>query len=329
MSAPIWLYEDGIGEERALRLERGQIVAARLLRDDDRAHAAGAVVAGRLGARRADGARAQVTLDEGIAAEIQPVPPGLSEGAAVLGVVVREALVEPGCEPGTAGRRKPLRLRPVDAAAPAPAPRLIDQLRTAGEAIEICTAHGPDRLAKQGWHGLIEEAESGLVGFPGGTLQIIPTAAMTVIDIDGTAPPQALAIAAATAAAQAIARHDIGGSVVIDFPTLAERTARAAVAEAFDAAMPLPCERTALNGFGLMQVVLRRSRRALPELLRADPVLTRLLAALRSAERDMGTGPVQLLLDAAAAARLQRHDAWVDALARRTGRPVEIARDGD
>ena len=95
---------------------------------------------------------------------------------------------------------------------------------------------------------------------------------MTLFDVDGPGATAALAVAAATAAAEAIVRHDIGGSIGIDFPTVTGKAERLAVAAAIDAALPQPFERTALNGFGFLQIVRPRPRASLPELLRADPV---------------------------------------------------------
>ena len=74
---------------------------------------------------------------------------------------------------------------------------------------------------------------------------------MTLIDVDGWGSVDALCVASATAAAAAIRRLGIAGSIGIDFPT-ASREARATAALAFDAALPLPFERTAINGFGFM-----------------------------------------------------------------------------
>ena len=117
-----------------------------------------------------------------------------------------------------------------------------------------------DELAAAGWNELIEEARSGIVGFPGGELRISPTAAMTLIDVDGHLPPEELAVAGASHAARAIRRLDIGGSIGIDLPTTGSKAARQAAAAAIDAMLPQPFERTAVNGFGFVQIV--RPRRA-------------------------------------------------------------------
>src|SRR3546814_16145476 len=78
---------------------------------------------------------------------------------------------------------------------------------------------------------------------------------MTLFDVDGAAPLLDLAIAGATATAVAIRRLDIGGSIGIDLPTLGGKAERQRVVEAIDATLPLPFERTALNGFGFLQII--------------------------------------------------------------------------
>ena len=316
-----WLYEDGIGEERAVLVENGQIVEALIVREDRRL-ALGAVVAGRIDTIANDGARAWVKLDGGALALLQPLPPGHSQGAEVRGVVVRESL----SEFGHASRRlKPIRLRPISVeTAPADAPRLIEQLKSGPIPVEQCHAHDTDRLGEAGWHELVEEATSGIVAFAGGTLHISPTPAMTVIDIDGDLPPRALAMAAAPAVAAAIRRLGLAGSIAIDFPTLADKTGRQAIVEAFDQATIGPHERTSVNGFGLMQVVRRRERPSLVELFAADRVHAELMDNLRRAERDRGTGPITLVLDAEQMRIFASHPEWRDRLARRTGRNVHL-----
>ena len=314
-----WLYEDGIGEERAALIERGRIVEACIQRHDD-ANAVGAVLDVKLLARSAGGHRARALLSDGSEAMIQPVPKGASEGAIVRAQIVREAMIEPGTR-----RAKPPRLKPVPAETPLrAAPRLIDRLNAEGIEIIRCVAGGPDRLADAGWNDVIEEAEIGQVAFAGGLLTFSPTPAMMVVDVDGDVAPRALALAAAPALGQSIRRHGIGGGIVVDFPALSDKADRNAVVEAFDAAMQLPCERTAINGFGLMQIVARRPRASLIELHAVDPVRWSLLGQLRSAERSGGTGPIALALAPAESALLDRQPDWLEELQRRTGRPVAV-----
>jgi ribonuclease G len=314
-----WLYEDGIGEERAALIDRGRIVKARLQRQDQ-PWLHGAIVDARLLARSAGGHRARALLPDGSEAMIQPVPKGISEGATVRAEIVREALTEPGTR-----RAKPPRLRQVAAETPTrPAPRLIDRIASDGLEIVRCSAAGPDLLGETGWHEAMAQAETGQVAFPGGVLTISPTPAMTVVDIDGDIVPRQLALAAAPALADAIRLLGLGGSIAVDFPALGDKADRNAVVESFDAAMQVACERTAINGFGLMQIVARRTRASLIELHAADPLRWRLLARLRSAERNPGTGPLSLDLPPAESDLLDRHPAWREALERRTGRSVAV-----
>src|SRR5690606_4731608 len=116
-----------------------------------------------------------------------------------------------------------------------------------------------------------EEAASGEIAFAGGALRMSLTPAMTLFDVDGDLPPAELAVAGAAAAARAIRRFGIGGSIGIDLPTLPARGDRQAAAAALDALLPQPFERTAVNGFGFLQIVRRRERASIPEMLRADP----------------------------------------------------------
>ncbi|PXW78432.1 hypothetical protein C7451_102102 [Blastomonas natatoria] len=314
-----WLYEQGIGEERAALIDRGRIVEARIQRNDA-VWLAGAVLDVKLLAKSAGGHRARALLPDGAEAMLQPVPARTSEGATIRAEIVREAMIEPGT-----GRTKPPRLRPVGADTPLrPAPRLIDICSADDVEIIRCPPAGPDLLADAGWHEVIEEAETGQVAFPGGLLTFSPTPAMMVADIDGDIPPRLLALAAAAALAQAIRRHGVGGGIVVDFPAVSEKADRNDVASAFDSAMALPCERTAINGFGLMQVILRRTRASLIELCAADRVRWNLLARLRSAERDHGTGLLTLALSPAESTLLAGQPQWLDELQRRTGRPVAV-----
>jgi hypothetical protein len=147
---------------------------------------------------------------------------------------------------------------------------------------------------------------------------------MTVIDVDGEVAPPELALRGAAAAAQAIRRCDIGGSIGIDLPTLPDKRARQAAAEALDAVLPQPFERTAVNGFGFLQIVRRRVRPSLMELLQSDPVRASALALLRRLEREPLPGPDRVTAPAAVARLIASRPDWTAELARRRGRAIRI-----
>ena len=312
-----WLYEAGIGEARAALVVDGMIVEAQIEPDDD-AIRAGTVSRARLTERLAPHL-ARVTLDNGAEAMLdRPPPASVSEGSPVTIVIDREAVLE-------AGRPKRPRarlLRPDEAATPRAGPDLLVRITASGIPVRRCHAHEPDRLEAAGWSELLEEAQSGDIAFPGGQLRMAVTPAMTLFDIDGAPPLTPLAIAGARAVADAIRRFGIGGSIGIDFPTLPDKAARNAVAEAIDAALPQPFERTAVNGFGFLQIVRRRERPSLPELLAADPVGAKTRALLRRIEHIPPPGPASHIVPERVARYLKARPDWTAQLARRTGRPA-------
>ncbi|MFD1951731.1 ribonuclease [Sphingomonas arantia] len=317
-----WLYEAGIGEARAALVEGGVIVEARVAREGGLR--AGSVRRARLARITAPGRRGLATFDDGEAV-LEPLPPGVAEGGRLLIQIVREAIPE-------AGRPKPARARAAaEGAEIGDGPDLAAQL-AAGDipfrAVATGMAgHGPDLLEAAGWSELIEEATGGAIDFAGGALRLSVTPAMTLFDIDGVLPPAALALAGAQAAARAIQRMEIGGSIGIDLPTVSDKAVRQAVAAAVDAILPQPYERTAVNGFGFLQIVRRRVRASLPELLAADPVLTAALGLLRQAERAAGIGTRTLVAAPAVIARIAERPDWTEALARRTGTAVALRAD--
>jgi hypothetical protein len=150
------------------------------------------------------------------------------------------------------------------------------------------------------------------------------TPAMTLCDVDGPLPTTQLAIAGAAAAARAIRRFGIGGSVGIDLPTLSSREDRRQAAAALDALLPQPFERTAVNGFGFLQVVRRRERASLPELLQGDPAGACARALLRVAERSGGSGERIISAAPAVIARIEQRSDWLQELGRRIGAPVAL-----
>lgn len=313
---PEWLYEAGIGEERAALVDGDHILAARIVRDganDGGAPRLGLITPARLVETIRKGKLGRVVLDGGpdkaAEAMLQPLPPTLTEGATTVVRIVREPVPE-------RGRPKRALAVPSDEA-PAPAPTLAEELASDGTPVRTLRAHEPDTLEHAGWSELLEEAATGEIAFVGGGLRMTPTPAMTLFDVDGDGDPPALALAGARAAAAAILRHGIGGSIGIDLPTLGSKAQRQAVDAVLAAALP-DTERTAMNGFGFVQLIRRRTRASLPELIAADPALSDALALLRRLERDpqpVAVAPARVLAKVT--------PAWRAELERRTGRRIE------
>jgi len=243
---------------------------------------------------------------------VEPLPPALSKGRSVRVEILREAVPE-------AGRPK-LPKGAITDAPERPGPALADRVGKAASPLP----QGVDPFEEAGWSELLEEAASGEIPFAGGALRMSLTPAMTLFDVDGAAPPAELALAGAAAAARAIRRMAIAGSIGIDLPTLASRSDRQRVAAAFDEILPPPFERTAVNGFGFLQVVRRRERASLPEILQSDPAGAAARALLRRAERQTGAGERLLTAAPAVVARLESEGGWIEELQRRIGASVRL-----
>lgn len=316
-----WLYENGIGEARAALVHKGRIVEAHIEREGDRVKA-GAIVAGRMVEQRIPKMRGIVRLDGGEDVLLEPIPPKLTEGGRITVEIVREAIPEPGRDKLAKARGIKGNLKPT------PGKPLLQRIRMTGHNVVMATPHdAEDRLEEAGWSELLEEAQSGEVAFDGGALRIVLTPAMTVIDIDGHIKPAELARRASVASADAIRRMGLTGSIGIDFPTIEEKAARAAIAEAFDKVLPQPFERTAVNGFGLMQVVRRRERASLAELLQYAPLESAAIALLRRAERAKGAGHATITAHPSIIALLESRADWGARLARSLGREIRLASD--
>jgi ribonuclease G len=301
-----WLAEEGIGEHRAIRLEGDRIVAARI--DWPGELTVGLVEEAVLVSRAAGSRRGSARFASGEEALVDKLPPSASEGAKIRLEVTRPAL-------GERGRRKLARAKPTDAA-PRPAPTLAEALRTEGHDVRVVREFPAGDGSE-----LAAEAFAGEVAFPGGSLQFSPTPAMLLVDVDGTLAPRALALAAVAPLAEALRRFDVGGSIGIDFPTLATKEDRRAVDEALAAALAdWQHERTAMNGFGFVQLIARLER---PSLLHRAAFQRAGMAAralLRRAELLQGPGAVLLSGHPALEAPLKPE--WLAELARRTGREV-------
>jgi hypothetical protein len=139
--------------------------------------------------------------------------------------------------------------------------------------------------------------------------------------------PDALALAAADAVARTIRRLGIAGSIGVDFPTVAGKAERIALGDAFDAALPPPFERTAVNGFGFMQVVRPRARASLIEQVKGDPAGHAARALLRRALRSKLIGSVTLAAHPAVISVLTARPEWTDTLGRTLGGAVTLRSD--
>ena len=306
-----WLIERGIGETRAVLAEHGEIIEARI--ELDGTTPAGTVVRARL-ANVGHSGRNAIAIAEGGTEYLLPQnSTGITQGATLNVEVTRERI--PGGEPW----KHPL-ARITDKE-----PIALGSLAERLAARELPFPAPEDRLQQLGWNDLVDEARTGLVPFAGGELRISATPAMTLIDVDGYLAPEELAVLGAAEAAAAIRRLDVGGSIGIDLPTAGSKAIRQAAAAAIDAELPQPFERTAVNGFGFVQIVRPRTRPSLLELAQDRPsfearALLR-LAAMESA------GAKGIVAHPAVIGLLKRHPAWLDILARQVGGRIELRAD--
>lgn len=239
------IWTDGApGERRAALVENGKIVEIHLQRDLrpllgqqgtarlDRKTPAGAYIMD--GSGREFLIRGQV---------------GLTEGAYLSFEVTREEIAEPG-------RLKNAEAKLVDAVTADIGPDWLWHRRMEN------LASGVNPVPKA-LDGLFDVAVAGCSKFENAIVHFQRTKAGLVFDIDGTGDPFALNSAAACEIARLLRLFQIGGMAMIDFVAMDSKAKRQEVADIFDAASatdPRPFERSAINGFGFMQVVRSRPR---------------------------------------------------------------------
>ena len=234
------------------------------------------------------------------------LPRDASEGANYLFAITRGAMTE-------RGRFKLPAARPVSTIAGTPSDPLAN-------------ARSVRRFPAGVWEDIWHAASSGEVEFAGGSLLFAVTPAMTLIDIDGDLPPRELSLAAVPQIARWLTLFDLGGSIGIDFPTLQTKSDRKAVDSALEEALSgFSHERTAMNGFGLVQIVARLHGPSLLHRFATSRIGMAARMALRRAE--MVEGPGATLLTVHPALRPRLGPEWIAELERRTARPVRIAID--
>ncbi|MEM9501362.1 MAG: ribonuclease [Pseudomonadota bacterium] len=305
--APEWLIEEGIGETRALLIERGEVLGAKLVWRGELI--AGSHYPAKLISKASGARRGTAALENGTEVLVDHLPPELTEGADFSLRISRAAIAERGRFKYAQGRYVP-----------------------ENEA-DLTSSHAvwaAGKVVRQFPAGLWEDvwlaASSASLDFPGGEILVSTTPAMTLIDIDGKADPRELAVAALPTIAQGLSWFDLGGSIGIDFPTLATKADRREIDKALAAALSdWPHERTAINGFGFVQLVARLEGPSLLHRFAASRVGMCARAALRRAERVGGPGALLLTVHPALKAKLK--PIWLEELARRTGKQVRIEVD--
>jgi hypothetical protein len=297
------------GETRAAVVENFRIVEMHLARDGD-----GLVAGARLPARLKTKLGSRGIADaNGEELLVEPWPAGISEGATHTIEVARAAWREKG-------RDRLARARPTTMD-PWPAPTLASALHASGHVLK---PGWPSDIAIQ-WDDAFEAAELGRVSFETGRLSFAPTPAFTAVDVDGHG--LALLAPALKTLARTIRLWGLGGSIVVDCPA-ADRDQRLAAADLFDQAMgKLTFERTAINGFGLLQIVRPRPGPSILERAQLDRAATQAIALLQAATSDIGIGPMRLVAGAGPIGWLQARPHLLETLARTTGRPVALRAD--
>ena len=238
----IW-RDDAPGERRAARVENSIIVEIHIQRDA--LWALGETGTGRIDRKTPSGA--YVVTDDGqellLRSKISD-----PEGTRVTFEVTREAIAEPG-------RIKPAEIALRDSGVLPSLPKdvLWDARLTdfAQPVISASIADGFD-IALSG--------QSQLGSF---IISFQRTKAGLVFDVDGIGSAFDINQVAAAEIARLLRLYQVGAMVMIDFVSMESKAQRTQIAEIFDAASrsdARPFERTAINGYGLMQVVRARPR---------------------------------------------------------------------
>lgn len=306
--------EHAPGQTRVAVFEGGALVELYIRRDEDTGLWPGTAREGRLVTARES--RPLLRLSDGQQAELTghlptPLPP---DGALLSAVISRAPLPEPG--------RMKL-ARAILAADPLPA-----------SPDPLAGAHPVSRLPEAADEALSQLAQ-GTWPFATGMLHLERTRAGLVIDVDGASgqDAQTVNLAAARAVARVLRLAQVGGVCLIDFLATDNKAQRQAIAQAFDevaAADPRAAERTAVNGYGLLQVVRARPVPSVLDRLWGcnagawPDAQAQALDLLRGVVQASGAGERCISAPAAAARWLASQPQLLEQAAQRVGAPVRL-----
>jgi len=333
------LWDAAPGEVRAGLVEGGQLIEFRIFRPFEHLSmplAAGEKYSARI-INRIGPNKALVTLGSDVDAILQPAPQ-FAEGQLLIVEMTRPPVPEPGrwklplvrALPDTRAA-SPLGWRPGDAPEmsfardmAAKADQLVcSTVQIANELREKVAKTKPvqidaDAIAAADFDSLAEMSVAGEFAIDGGMLTIERNRAMTMIDIDGGGDAMILNLSAAREIPRLLRLLDIGGQIGIDFLTLPDRKARLVLDSTLAEFCSIlgPHERTAVNGFGFVQMVRPRTGPSVPEILcETTPgrvsLNSKAVALLRAAAASNGYGSRILTAQPAVIERIRQ---WPNAL---------------
>jgi len=301
-----WHVVEGIGEHRAVLAHETGYLAAKI--DWPGTLAPGQVADGVLVDKPKYSRRGRAKFANGEEALIDHLPPDASEGATMRFLITRAAMAE-------AGRYKLAQARVTD-----------EEIKPAPTLAERLGAKKINTFYRDTWVEIFSLAWDGVYEFPGGSITISPTPAMTLIDVDGDLPPLELALASVKPIARAIALLDLSGSIGIDFPTVSSREDRKQVDAALSEALAdWDHEQTSMNGFGFVQLVSRKESPSLLHRVQFDRAGAQARFLLDLAEGVRGPGAVELLAHPAVIAKIRPE--WQEEFLHRRGVPLRLRAD--
>ena len=283
----------------------------------------GRVIEAQLTSKRAGSSRGVAQTESGTEVLLDDLPPDVTEGARIHVKIKRAPIAERGRLKRALGRYQDTRAVE-EAHSRGSKPGDIEGFSYPMMGVEQVRQLPAGQFLDDRWEDIWHAASSGEVPFDGGSLLFSVTPAMTLIDVDGEGSPRELALAAVSAIARWLPLFDLGGNIGIDFPTIEAKADRKAVDSALAKALDhWPHERTAMNGFGFVQIVARLEGPSLLHRFATSRTGMCARMALRQGELATGSGNV-LLLTVHPALKAKLKPQWIEELSRRSGRKVEI-----